>query len=135
MKTEVHFCSTAFNCTEPQDYFINSCCFGDDVARWLIQQLRAQGLQAADEPGQEDFGWYLTFYAGGIEHCFVVGFQPNDPASGDGWLGRIERHAGLRGSLLGGCDRGVSPEATRAIDAALRASPTIRSITWQEPED
>src|SRR6266481_2083725 len=62
MKTEVYFHSTIFNCTEPKDYFINECCFGDDVARWLIKQLKAQGLQTADEPCQEDFGWYFTFH-------------------------------------------------------------------------
>lgn len=64
-KTEVYFLSSAFNCTQPKDYFINDCCFGDDVARWLIQQLRTQGVQTA-EPGQEDFGWYFTFYVGAL---------------------------------------------------------------------
>src|SRR5437764_5341273 len=54
MNTEVRFRSTAFNCTEPRDYFINPCCFGDDVCRWLIRELRARGHRTADEPGQED---------------------------------------------------------------------------------
>lgn len=133
MKTEVSFHSTAFNCTEPRDYFINDCCFGDDAARWLIQQLRAQGIQTADEPGQEDFGWYFGFTAGGAEHCFIIGFQPNDPATGDRWLGWIERPTGFLKSLFGGRKRGILPEAVQAIDKALRSSPEIRHITWQEP--
>ena len=133
MKTEVHFRSTAFNCTEPKDYFINDCCFGDDVARWLIQQLRAQGIQTDDEPDQEDFGWYLTFHAGGVEHCFIIGFQPNDPVTGDQWLGSIERHAGFLGSLFGGRKRGILPEAITAIDTALKSSQDIQRVTWHEP--
>jgi hypothetical protein len=133
MKTEAHFRSTAFNCTETKDYFINPYCFGDDVARWLIQQLRAQGLQTADEPDQEDFGWYLTFHVGGTEHCFVIGFQSNDPAIGDRWIGWLERHTGFLGSLFGGRRRGILPEAIHAIDTALRTSPDIQDVTWHEP--
>src|SRR5215468_11314442 len=133
LKTEVHFRSTAFNCSEPKDYFINDCCFGDDIARWLIQQLRAQGVQTADEPGQEDFGWYLTFHVGGTEHCFVIGFQPNNPTTGDRWLGWLERQTGFLGSLFGGRKRGILPEAVQAIDTALRASPDVQCVTWREP--
>ena len=33
MKTEVAFRTTAFNCTEPKDYFINDGCFGDGFMR------------------------------------------------------------------------------------------------------
>lgn len=133
MKTEVCFHSTSFNCTEPKDYFINDCCFGDDVARWLMAKLRAQGIQTADEPGQEDFGWYFTFTTGGAEHCFIIGFQPNDPATGDRWLGSLDRPTGFLASLFGGRKRGILPEAVQAIDTALRSSPDIRHIIWQEP--
>jgi hypothetical protein len=132
MKTEVCFRSTAFNCTEPKDYFINDCCFGDDVARWLIQQLSKQGIQTSAEPGQEDFGWYFTFYAGGMEHCFIIGFQPNDPSIGDRWLGWLERRTDFLGSLFDGRKHGILPEAIQVIDTALRASAAIRSVSWHE---
>ena len=42
----VVFRSDAFNTSETKDYFINECCFGDDLARWLIEQLRARGATA-----------------------------------------------------------------------------------------
>ena len=133
MKTEVAFRTTAFNCTEPKDYFINDGCFGDDLCRWLIGELRVRGYQTADEPGQEDFGWYFTFHAGGAGHCFVVGFQPNDPAAGDRWLGWLERQAGFLASLFGRRTRGVLPEAVQAIDAVLTAAPDISRVRWHEP--
>jgi hypothetical protein len=48
----VTFRSAAFNVTEKHTYFINDCCFGDDVAKWLIGELRKEALQTDDEPGQ-----------------------------------------------------------------------------------
>jgi hypothetical protein len=133
MKTEVSFICAAFNTTETKDYFINDCCFGDDVCRWLIGKLREQGIETDVEPGQEDFGWYFAFRVGGVPHCFVLGFQPNDPEKGDQWLGSIERHAGLLASLFGGRNRGVRPDAVRAIHSALSSSPDISALQWREP--
>ena len=133
MKTDVAFFSTAFNCTEPRDYFINDGCFGDDVCKWLIAQLRARGVPTSDEPAQEDFGWYFTFTIDAAEHCFVLGFQPNDPSRGDRWLGSVERHVGFLRSIFGRRGREISPKAVEAIDAALRSSPEIHHIVWHEP--
>jgi hypothetical protein len=133
MKTEVEFRTGAFNCTEPKAYFLNDCCFGDDVCRWLIAQLRTRGVTTADEPGQEDFGWYFTFEIAGQAHCFIIGFQPNDPATGDRWLGWLERSAGFLSSLFGGRKRGISAEAVAIIDAILRSRSDIDQIAWHEP--
>jgi hypothetical protein len=133
MKTEVEFRSTAFNCTEPKDYFINECCFGDDVCQWLIGELRGRGFIATSEPGQEDFGWFATFEFGGVQHCFIVGFQPNDPAAGDRWLGCLERQTGFISSIFGRRKRGISPDAVALIDSVLRSHPAIDCIVWHEP--
>ena len=133
MKSDVAFRSTAFNCTQPREYFINDGCFGDDVCKFLIAQLRARGIRTGDEPGQEDFGWYFTFTVDVSEHCFVIGFQPNDPARGDRWLGSIERHVGFWRSIFGGRGRDISPEAVEVVDAALRGSPEIHDVVWREP--
>ena len=65
--TEAFFRSDAFNNTQPRPYFIDECCFGDDVARWLARRLSESGA-TAKEPDQEDFGWHLSFSVGGKEH-------------------------------------------------------------------
>ena len=78
------FESTAFNMAEPKEYFINPCCFGDDLAKWLIDELRKKGSETDDEPGQEDFGWYLNFETAGIAHCFVIGHRPTGESVGHG---------------------------------------------------
>jgi hypothetical protein len=54
VKTVVTFKSSAFNMSEPREYFINPSCFGDDLAKWLAEQLRSNGHQASEVPGQED---------------------------------------------------------------------------------
>src|SRR5437016_2303767 len=56
MVTEAAFRSSAFNTSVVKPYFINECCFGDDLAEWMIARLRANGIQTDDKPGQEDFG-------------------------------------------------------------------------------
>ena len=130
VKTEFSFCSTAFNCTVSKDYFINDGCFGDDLAEWMMGELRNRGYETGENPGQEDFGWYFTFEVEGVEHCVVLSFQPNNPARGDRWLGWVERNAGFFGSILGGRSRGVLSESTTLVDSILRSSPEIYDLTW-----
>jgi len=45
MNTVAVFESEAFNHTEPKDDFINLCCFGDDLARWLMGELAQRGFR------------------------------------------------------------------------------------------
>src|SRR5215472_16404147 len=97
VKTVVTFKSSAFNVSEHKEYFINPGCFGDDLAKWLGERLRSNGHQAANEPGQEDFGWYLIFKVDNISHCLVVGYRPDDGV----WICWLERHRGPLGSLFG----------------------------------
>lgn len=135
LRTEVHFRSAAFNTSEPKGYFINPCCYGDDLCRWLIQQLRNRGYRTADEPGQEDFGWYFTFHVLDTEYCFVVGYQEGDNP-GDGlWRGWLERQAAVVASLFGGRNKGIMPEAAEAIHRILANSEAIRDVTWHFAHD
>jgi hypothetical protein len=127
MRTIVTFESDAFNSAEPREYFINDCCFGDDVARALIDQLRSRGAVTEPEPGQEDFGWYLTFEAG-ASHQLVIGYRPDADEAGT-WICWLERNAGLIGSLLGRRRR-VLPEAATVINEVLAAIPSIRNVRW-----
>ena len=137
MKTEVRFKSTAFNCTEPKPYFLNPDCFGDDLCRWLMNNLHNRGIQTADEPdepAQEDFGWYFTFTIAKVNHCFLIGFQPNYPATGDQWIGWLERDAGFIRSLFGRRNKDIRPEAVTILNEILCAAPEIRDVSWHERE-
>ncbi len=135
IRTVVTFESTAFNMTEPKDYFINPCCFGDDVAGWLIVELRKQGMGTDEKPRQEDFGWYLNFEAAGIGHTFVIGHRPNGETEAGTWIGWLERKRGLIGSILGGRRRGIQASAAQAIHQILTGSPVVREVRWHFQRD
>lgn len=130
MKPSFHFHSKYFNTTEPRDYFINPGCYGDDLAAWLIRELENAGIKTTSKPKQEDFGWFFNFMVKDIEHCVVVGFQPNDIEAGDCWIGWIERNAGFISALFGGRHRGILPEAIEIIDSILSSRSEIRQLKW-----
>jgi hypothetical protein len=91
------FWSDRFNLSEPQDYFINDCCYGDDVARWLAEQLRSRGW-TVDEPDQEDWGWYLDARDGQTTYFVGVGGIADDesPSPNQGeWRLMVEKHRSL----------------------------------------
>ena len=131
----VIFKSAAFNTTEPKDYFINECCFGDDVARWLTQELRSRGVHTEPEPGQEDFGWYVTFRIGEAEYDFVIGYRPGEDEQLGDWMCTIERRAGLIGSVFGARKREIPVEAAQAIHGVLSTSPQIMDLLWFTDQD
>src|SRR2546421_4839228 len=100
-RTVVTFKSEAFNTAEQKPYFINPGCFGDDLAKWLLQELRKKGVKTAAEPGQEDFGWYLNFEIAGTASTLVVGYRAGSKEDAGTWIGWLERNRGLVSSLLG----------------------------------
>jgi hypothetical protein len=137
MRTVVTFHSAAFNTTEEKPYFINPGCFGDDLAQWLVGELRHEGLETDDKPDQEDFGWYFNFENKGVRSTLVIGFgyPPLDRPADGTWIGWIERRRGFLGSLLGGRGRDIDPSAIELIHAILSASPQIRDVRWYFRKD
>jgi hypothetical protein len=128
VRTEATFKSGTFNTSEAKPYFINPECYGDDLAKWMIERLRAAGYKTADEPGQEDFGWYFDFEVPAGPHCVVLGYQPDDPEGQ--WVLTLERSRGLVGSLFGRRNKGIDDAAVQAINRIL-AAPEIRDLQWQ----
>jgi hypothetical protein len=135
IKTVVRFKSSAFNMSEPKKYFINPSCFGDDLAIWLIDQLRGKGYEVSDAPGQEDFGWYFTFRVSEIEHCFVIGHRPDEDNEEGLWIGWLERSRGFLPSIVGARKRGIQPAAAQVIQEVLSGSSQIRDIGWHFARD
>lgn len=134
-RTLVTFQSPEFNTTERRNYFINDCCYGDDVARALMEQLHSRGVQTDKEPGQEDFGWYFGFRTGDTDYQFVLGHRRadgNDPAV---WIGWLERKAGLVGSLFGARKRRIQSDSVSTIHLAISGLPQVSSIRWHWRED
>jgi hypothetical protein len=135
LRTVATFKSTAFNMTQPKEKFINACCFGDDVAKWLIGELRKLGIKTDEEPHQEDFGWYFDLEVAGAGHCFVVGHRPTGESEAGTWIGWLERSRGFIGSVFGVRKRGIQPLAAEAIHRILSSSALIRDVRWHFKRD
>jgi hypothetical protein len=135
IRTVVTFESTIFNTTEPKEYFINPGCFGDDVANWLISELRKQGLRTDEKPDQEDFGWYLNFTITRLGHTFAIGYRPTGESEQGTWIGWVERNRGFIRSLFGGRKRGIHASAVEAIHNILSSSSQIQDVRWHFQHD
>ncbi len=135
MKTLATFRSSAFNTSDPKAYFINASCFGDDVARWMIEHLRPLAVSTDDAPRQEDFGWFFEFEVPEGKHCCIVGSRPVDDPSESNWVAWIERSRGFLGSVVGLRNRGIAPSAVNAIHAVLSTSSEISNVRWHEQHD
>ncbi|MDP8921331.1 MAG: hypothetical protein M3O34_00415 [Chloroflexota bacterium] len=134
-RTVVTFKSRAFNSSVPKATFVNPECFGDDLAAWLGGQLRARGLEADEQPGAEDFGWYLRFSFEGVPYCAVVGYRPDDGPDGGDWVVWLERDAGFLASLLGRRDKGIRREAALLLHDVLSASGDLQHVRWHSKRD
>ena len=130
MNTVAVFESAAFNHTEPKDTFINPCCYGDDLARWLLAELAQQGVVVDAEPGQEDFGWYFGFVVDEEKYCAVI----SSDGAGE-WFLVIERACGFLGSLFGGRHRAVGRAGVAVIEAVLSRSEEIANLRWVSWKD
>jgi hypothetical protein len=132
VRTVVMFQSGDFNCTEPREYFINDCCFGDDVAKWMRDKLNAAGYAAA-EPGQEDFGWYLPFKANDVDYFWIIGFRPGESGEGQ-WIAWLEqRRKGLTGLFRP--KPTINPQIVQVIHTALAGDSRIQNIKWLTQSD
>ncbi len=130
LRTVVTFRSSAFNTSQPQANFINPGCYGEDLAKWLMERLQKKGYSTGNVPEQEDFGWYFTFQVDGMEHCLVIGFRPGTDTTDGVWIASLERQRGFVSSVMGNRNRGIQPEATKAIHEALSESPQICEVCW-----
>jgi len=128
------FKSSAFNTSIQREYFINPSCYGDDAARWLISELAARGIATDKTPGQEDFGWFFRFHAGGADHNVVIGFRPGCYGGDGEWICWVERKTGLAGMALGK-RKDIKPAAVKIIQDILVASPTVTVLKFCELKD
>jgi hypothetical protein len=97
--------------------------------------MQVVGYKVDEEPGQEDFGWYLDFTVADRKYCFVCGYRPGDQTENGCWLGWVERDAGFFASLFGARDKGIAEEGPQAIHQVLSASSDIRTIKWHHKTD
>ena len=102
-RKDILFKTDRFNLSIEKENFINSCCFGEDLATWLREVMIFKGI-SVNEPGQEDWGWYLGAELKGIK--YLIGISGNadeeDGQSNNGeWRLMIENKRSLGEKLFG----------------------------------
>ena len=130
MGIDLLFETGRFNLSEVRPHFINPCCFGEDLAAWLRVRLAERGIDA-DEPGQEDWGWYLGASHG--KRVYFVGVGGNaaeradDPNWGE-WRLMVEKRRSLWERLAGREQMTADDELLRTLRSILEAEPDIRDV-------
>jgi hypothetical protein len=128
--SDILFETDHFNVSEVKEHFINPCCFGEDLAEWLGQQLTARGITTG-APYQEDWGWEL-FAQQGLRGYFlgVTGYL-REPAAGrnDGeWRIMVAKKRSMWDKLRGRNTLTVDEPILSVVDTILREHTEIRNV-------
>ena len=94
---DILFKTSRFNLSKVGERFINPCCFGEDLARWLRLQLGEKDVVAA-QPYQEDWGWELPVSHGSNSYYLAMSGNADDSgANGDEgeWRIIVERRRSI----------------------------------------
>jgi len=87
-----------FEHREVKPHFINPCCFGEDFAAWLRQQLAdlaAAGFELSD-PIQEDYGWGFWVTRDRDPFWIALSFCGEGPTEGPAeWIVSVDYDPGL----------------------------------------
>lgn len=87
-----------FEHREVKPYFINPCCFGEDFAMWLKQEvLRFPELKLElSDPIQEDYGWGFWASRANDPFWIAISYVGNDPQETPArWVVSVNNDAGL----------------------------------------
>jgi hypothetical protein len=133
MRTHVTFFSEAFNRTEEKENFINPCCFGEDLALWIIQRFNHPSLKVAPDPCQEDWGWEVFVDCEG--KGFFIGIGQYEMGNELGWLCFVESALPGYKRWFGATDAPQHERVCTAFHSVLASAPEIRDVRWHTKED
>jgi len=129
----VTFLSDAFNQTEIKKNFINPCCFGEDLADWLVRRLGDTDLTAAPKPCQEDWGWEVFVTCGNKR--FFIGTGQYKLGNQFGWLCFVESCLPFYKRWLGVKDAAEQQRVCAVFHSVLASASEIRDIRWHTKEN
>jgi hypothetical protein len=122
-----------FEHREAKPHFINPCCFGEDFAAWLRQELSRVtelGLELS-EPIQEDYGWGLWASRGNDRFWVALSFVGDGPQETPAkWVISVAHDPGL--NVVKRLLHKPDPESLGRLQASVRQilaiNPAIRTI-------
>jgi hypothetical protein len=118
-----------FNLSRPKEYFINDCCYGDDLATWLRGKLDELGILAS-EPAQEDWGWYLEVHHQGSGYFIGIGGHAEDESfSNRGeWRLMVEKRRSLMEILTGKNRMTENEEIVSILRCVVQSEPDMKFL-------
>lgn len=134
VRTVATFQSSAFNATEQRDYFLHDSAYGDDLAEWLMDELRARDIQTDLEPVQDESGWHFAFRKGDSNYRFTISRRLATSGRSATWVGSLEQSAGRLRKFLRS-KSAVAPEAALAIHSVLNSALLIHNLKWHYHRD
>jgi len=122
-----------FEHRELKPHFINPCCFGEDFAGWLKQQLSPlteEGFRFSDAI-QEDYGWGFWAQCGADRFWVAISYAGDGPQEPPAeWVISLRQNAGL--NALTWIFRKAPAEAFTRLRAAvwqtLRSNRAIKEL-------
>ncbi len=129
MRNHASFRSALFQSSPPTPDCTNSACFGQDVAAWLIPQLKHLPFSLS-EPIGEDYGY--GFWVGQDIWVAIGIMDESVGAVNAEWLVSVAYDPGfnLKKRLFGKRDTAAQRQICQAVHAALSAAPEISEIRW-----
>ena len=130
------FRTERFNLSKVGEHFINPCCFGEDLARWLSDKLQEKGV-AVSEPYQEDWGWELP--ASGPSGSYYLCLSGNadeeraNPDLGE-WRIIVVKKRSLKQRILGQGVIQADDAMIGLIVRILKAEDRIRDVHFESDE-
>src|SRR5579863_5302039 len=123
-----------FEHREVRPHFINPCCFGEDFAAWLKEQvspLQDSGF-IFSEPIQEDYGWGLWATCKDDRFWIAISYEGNGPQEPPArWVISVTYDPGL--NLIKRVSRKYDVRALKELESriwdSLKADSAITIIT------
>ncbi len=128
---DILFQTNRFNVSEVKRHFINPCCFGEDLAEWLRQQLTKKGV-GAGTPYQEDWGWEMLAQQGPQGYFLGVGGYLREGAvdKNDGeWRIMVEKKRSICEKLRGKNKMSETEPILSIIEDILREQADVRNMS------
>jgi len=124
------FKTDRFNLSKIDETFINPCCFGEDLARWLGKELRKKSFEVSD-PYQEDWGWELPAKNETAGYCLCVSGYADDEGTNSNageWRIIIEKRRSIGQRLTGTGKIETSDRMLASVREILESEPGIRDV-------
>jgi hypothetical protein len=128
MRVHVSFRTRRFKSSDPN--CASPPCFGEDLTRWLVAQLRAETGLRFDDPLEEDYGW--GFWGEG-DYWISAGIMDESIGNDDAeWIVSVVYDPGLnlKKRLFGKPDGALQSRLIAAIHTALTSEPEITGVRW-----